>query len=58
MWSGRVPGLLRGDTSNEVEYNIADGLDSDARWLLEDECVGPLTVEIDLSWRQDALDLN
>lgn len=41
----------------EEEYGV-DGRGFEALWLLEDDCTGPLSVEIDLPWHQDALDLN
>ena len=48
----------RANTSNEMEDDIVDSPGSGVLWLSEDECAGTLSVEIDLPWRLDALDLN
>lgn len=47
------------DTSNAMaeEYDV-EFPGSGALWLPEDDCVVPMSVEIDLPWHQDVLDLN
>ena len=60
-WTGDVgrskAPMVEESSRSEREEEIVVGRGTYALWLPADATTGPLTVEIDGSWRQDALDL-